>query len=218
MQLKPRFVGYILVILIAAVLFISGCNRSALRVPGASASFPETPTGYIAKINYPYAVVVTTPVDLRSRHYGERVAGTKWTGCSTDPLWGTNASEIIQQRLVKELQASGLFSKVLTVPTGPDDVTMKTEIYAFCSQSAGFLVVRVAGITSLRIVLEQNGKVLLDRKFERVVTDADKEYSGSQVSFLEQAMSVTMADSLRELQKDMLKQLETEVIKWKERS
>jgi hypothetical protein len=84
-------------------------------------------------------------------------------------------------------------------------------------QSVGFLFIRVAGITSLRVPLEQNGKVLLDRKFEKVITDADKEYTGSQVGFIEQAMQVTMADSLRELLKDMLKQTETESSNWKKR-
>lgn len=206
------------VALMALLLFIGGCNRSALRVPGASLSFPETTTDYTAKTSYPHVLVVSTPVDQRSQHYGERVAGTKWTGCSTDPLWGSDASQIIQQRLVKEFRASGLFSNVSTAPTGPDDVIMKTEIHAFCAQSVGFLIIRVAGISSLRVVLEQNGKVLFDRKFEKVVTDADKEYSGSQVTFIEQAMQVTMADSLRELLKDMLKQAETEMTVWKGRS
>lgn len=219
MTLRPRFACRVPVVaLMVLILLICGCNRSALRVPGASLSFPETPTGYTAKTSYPHVLVVSAPVDQRSQHYGERVAGTKWTGCSTDPLWGSDASQIIQQRLVKEFQASGLFSKVSTTPTGPDDIIMRTEIHAFCSQSVGFLIIRVAGISSLRVILEQNGKVLLDRKFEKVVTDADKEYSGSQVTFIEQAMKVTMADSLRELLKDMLKQTETESTTWKARS
>ena len=120
---KARLAGSVLTVaLIVLVLFVCGCNRSALRVAGASLSFPETPTGYTAKTSYPYVLVVSTPVDQRSQHYGKRVAGTKWTGCSTDPLWGSDASQIIQQRLVKELQASNLFSKVFTTPTGPDDV------------------------------------------------------------------------------------------------
>ena len=46
--------------------------------------------------------------------------------------------------------------------------------------------------------MERDGMVLMDKKFERVVTDADPEYSGSQVTFIEQAMRATMADSLRE--------------------
>jgi hypothetical protein len=91
---------------------------------------------------------------------------------------------------------------------------MKTEIHAFCSQTVGFFIARVAGISSLHVILEQDGKVLLDRKFEKVVTDADKEYTGSQVGFIEQAMKVTMADSLRELLKDMLKQIEAEAKTW----
>jgi ABC-type uncharacterized transport system auxiliary subunit len=219
MTSKTRFPSSIpAVALMILALSICGCNRSALRVPGASLSFPATPTGYNAKANYPYPLIVAIPVDLRSQHYGERIAGTKWTGCSTDPLWGTGAPEIIQQRLFKEFQGSGLFSKISSVPAGPDDVVMKTEIHAFCSQTVGFLIARVAGITSLRVTLEQNGKVLMDQKFEKVVTDADKEYTGSQVGMIEQAMSVTMADSLRELLKDMLKRIDLEAGTWKTRS
>jgi ABC-type uncharacterized transport system auxiliary subunit len=212
MHLKPKFTFSVLMILLVAfVFFLNGCSRSAARIPGASLPFPETKTAYIAKTNYPYTIVVKTPVDLREKHYGENVAGTKWTGCSTDPFWGTDAPTVIHKRLTKEIQDSHLFSKVVTEPNGPNDIIMKTEIHAFCSQSYGFVVIRVAGITSLRIILEQNGKMLLDRKFEKVITDADKEYTGSQVSFIEQAMSVTMADSLRELQKDMLKQFEADI-------
>jgi hypothetical protein len=203
-------------LLICLVLMIYGCNRSALRIPGASLSFPETPTGFTAKtIPYPYVLVVSLPVDKRSEHYGEHIAGTKWTGCSTDPFWGANAPEVIEQRLLKELQASGLFSKVTTTQASPDDVVMKTDIYAFCSQTVGFIIGRVAGIASLHVTFEQNGKVLTDQKFEKVVTDADKEYTGSQVGMIEQAMTVTMADSLRELSKDMLRKIDTEAATWK---
>jgi ABC-type uncharacterized transport system auxiliary subunit len=213
MTLKQRISGP--VTLMVLVLLVCGCNRSAFRVPGASLSFPDTPTGYKAKASCPYVLVVSSPVDQRAQHYEERVAGTKWTGCSTDPFWGSDASQIIQQRLVKEFQASGLFSGISTAPTGPDDIIMKTEIHAFCSQTVGFLIARVAGISSLRVTLEQNGGVLLDRTFDKVITDADKEYTGSQVTFIEQAMNVTMADSLRELLRDMLKQTEAEAKSWR---
>lgn len=202
-------------VLILFALLITGCNRSALRIYGASLAFPQTPTGYEAKESCPYAVVVSTPIDQRPQHYGEYVAGTKWKGCSTDtsPFWN-NGPEIIRQRMIKELETSNLFSNVSLVSTNPQDVIMKTEIHAFCSQVRGFFYGRVAGISSLQVILEQNGKVLLARKFEKVVTDADKEYTGSQVGFIEQAMKVTMADSLRELLKDMFKQFEAEAKTW----
>jgi ABC-type uncharacterized transport system auxiliary subunit len=216
--MKPhsRFMSAISVVALSAlVLVMFGCNRSAVRIPGASLSFPETPTEYTAKNSYPYVLVVAPPMDKRSQHYGEKVAGTKWTGCKTDALLGNDPVPIIQQRLVKAFETSGLFSRVSTVPTGPDDVVMKTEIDAFCAESVGFLVIRVAGICALKITLEQRSKVLFERKFERVVTDADKEYTGSQATFLEQAMKVTMADSLRELLKNMLGQIEMESATWK---
>lgn len=196
------------------LLITGGCNRATLRIPGASASFPETTTGYVATTNYAYTIVVAVPVDDRTQHYGEPVAKTKWAGCSTDPLWTTDAPELIQKRLIQELASSGLFAKVTTNSTGATDIMLKTEIDAFCSQVRGFLIDRVAGIVSLHVTLEQNGKILVDRKFEKVVTDADKEYTGSQVTFIEQAMSVTMADSLRELLKDIIKQLAVDAATW----
>jgi len=212
MLLKPKF-NYcvLLILLITLVVPLTGCNRSALRIPGASEPFPETKTAYIAKTNSSYAIVVNTPLDLREKHYDEKVAGTGWTGCSTDPFWATNAPTVIQRSLIKELQDSRIFSKVATKPISPNDIIMKTEIHAFCSSTYGFIIGRVAGITSLRIILEQNGKVLLDRKFEKVVTDADEEYTGSQAGFIEQAMSETMADSLREVEKNMLKQFDIKI-------
>jgi hypothetical protein len=62
--------------------------------------------------------------------------------------------------------------------------------------------------------MKRDGKILMDKKFDKVVTDADKEYTGSQVTFIEQAMRVTMADNLRELMKDTLKQSEAEAGTW----
>jgi hypothetical protein len=50
----------------------------------------------------------------------------------------------------------------------------------------------------------------MDEKFEKVVTDADPEYTGSQLAFIQQAMRVTMADSLRVLMKNMLGKIEIE--------
>jgi len=215
MIVRPKFTALVLSIAaLSLVLFVCGCDRSALRIPGASLPFPDSPTGYAAKATYPHALVVSNPVDQRAQHYGERVAGTKWTGGANDALWSMDATQIVQQRLLREFRTSGLFSKVSTVSTSPDDIVVKTEIHAFCSQAVGFLIARVAGITSLRVTMEQHGRILLDRKFEKVVTDADKEYTGSQVTFIEQAMRVTMADSLRELVRDVLEQTEAEANSW----
>jgi len=84
---KARFAASVLtIVLLVLVLFVYGCNRSNLRIPGASLPFPETPTGYMAKTSYPQRLAVSTPVDQRPQHYGEGVAGTKWKACSTDPF------------------------------------------------------------------------------------------------------------------------------------
>ena len=202
------------VVFVLAALCSTGCNRAALRIPGASTSFPSTATQYKAKTTYPYTLVVAKPMDQRTQHYGEQIGGTGWTGCSTDALWVDDADQLIQRRLVTELTSSGLFSKVTTQETGANDLVMRSDIYAFCSQVKGFLIARVAGISSLQVSLEQKDKVLLKQKFEKVVTDADKEYTGPSAGFIEQAMVRTMSDSLRELMKGMLNKFETEAPGW----
>jgi ABC-type uncharacterized transport system auxiliary subunit len=200
------------IITLTLLLFSSsGCNRATLRIPSASTVFPDTTSHYKAKTSFPYTLVIEDPSDHRAQHYGEHVAGTRWTGCTTDALWGKDAAQLIQERLVQEFSSSGLFVEVTTNQAKPGDLVLKTDIHAFCSQVIGFLYDRVAGIVSLQISIERDGKILIDNKFEKVVTDADKEYTGSQATFIEQAMRVTMADSLRELMKDTLKQCETEI-------
>jgi hypothetical protein len=148
---------------------------------------------------------------MRSEHYEEHVAGTRWTGCRTDPFWKNEAPAIIRDRITTELSESKLFARVLQAEAAPSDIVIRTEMHAFCSQAFGFLIIRVAGITALKIAVERNGRALFQHKFERVVTDADPQYTGSQIGFIEQAMTVTMADSLRELLKDFLARTEREI-------
>jgi len=185
----------------------TGCNRATLRIPGASGEFPQTVSGYIAKARFPGRLVVELPADDRAQHYGEKVGGTKWKGCSTDALWDRDAAaRLIQERLVQEFSASGLFAEFTTNEARAGDMVLRTDIHAFCSQVVGFIYGRVAGICSLQISLERDGKVLVNQTFEKVVTDADSEYSGSQTDFIEQAMRVTMADSLRVTLENLLEQ------------
>jgi hypothetical protein len=205
---KPTFRAVAVVAVCSIVLFTAGCNRAGVRILGASLPFPESATYYKAAKSNPYPIVVLSPTDNRPQHYGEHVAGTKWTGCSTDALWSKDASTLIQERIAAELTSSGLFPEVKTISTGPNDLIMKTDIHAFCSQAVGVLIIRVAGIISLTVTVEQNGKAILEQKFEKGVTDADKEYTGSQVTTIEQAMARTMSDSLREVMKQILIALE----------
>jgi hypothetical protein len=195
-------------------LSLSACNRAGLRIPGASLDFPETPTHYRAQRSYSYRLVVLPPVDLRPDHYGERIAGTRWTACSTDAAAGENVSAIIQERLAKEVASSKLFDSVSQDEPVDGHLTLRSEVHAFCSQVVGFLYLRVAGIVALNIVVERGGRVLFKEKLERVVTDADPQYTGSQVAFIEQAMRVTMIDSLRELLRDLLQRLERSAAGW----
>jgi hypothetical protein len=205
-----KVVGFVGLVL--AMLAGSGCfNRAGVRAPGASLSFPAITTGYIARTNLPFTLVVAMPSNCRPQHYGQPIAGTKWKAVSTDATLGSDATKLIQQRMVEALQTSGLFAHVTTQTNGPDDVILKTEVDAFCSQVRGFLIDRVVGITSLQVTVEQNGRVLSRHQYEAVVTDADPEYTGSQVCMIEQAMKVTMMDSLRVTMKKMLAQFETDL-------
>jgi len=195
-------------------LSLSACNRAGMRIPGASSDFPETPTRYTAQKSYPLKLFVLPPVDLRSDHYGERVAGTRWTACTTDASLGTDVVPVLRDRVVKEVAASKLFAAVSQEDPGDADLTLRTEIHAFCSQVVGFLYGRAAGIVALNFTVEQRGRTLFKEKLERVVTDADPQYTGSQVSFIEQAMKVTMMDSLRELLRDLLQRLDQAAAGW----
>ena len=114
---------------------------------------------------------------------------------------------MVQERLQKELIDSELF-KQKGLDTASNRFILKTQIKAFCSQVVGFLIGRVAGITSIKFSIEQNGKVILEKQIERVVTDDSPEYSGIKVTFIEQAMRQAMADSLRLVLNDLLKEIE----------
>ncbi len=197
------------------LLLGAGCNRATLRVPGASTAFPDTVTHYAAKTKRSYRLVVALPVDNRTQHYGEKIAGTKWKACSTDALWSKDAAQlVIQKRLAEQFSSSGLFAEVTTNQPRTGDFVLKIDIHAFCSQVTGFLVDRVAGIVALQMNMERDGKVLLDKQFEKVVTDADPEYTGSRVTFIEQAMRVTIADSLREVIKNALQEYDATAAAW----
>jgi len=198
--------------LIALVLTAgTSCNRAAVRIPGAAGTFHPTNTGFRSDYRDERVLYVEFPVDSREDHFGERVAATRWRGCRTDAFWGDAAPRIINDELVRELDASGLFARVVTQPPESAHLALRTKIRAFCSQAIGFFFVRVAGITSLEFVLIEGDTPLLDEQLDRVVTDADEEYTGSSVSFIKQAMRITMSDSLRELFREFLPKLQTAV-------
>ncbi|WP_394781396.1 hypothetical protein [Undibacterium sp.] len=70
-------------------------------------------------------------------------------------------------------------------------------------------VFRAAGVVSINFTLEREGKTIWQGKIEKVVTDEDAEYSGSQISSHDSAMMHVMADSLRMVLKELLPQLQT---------
>jgi hypothetical protein len=193
------------------LLLVVGCNRAMVRIPTGS-DFPRTLSGTVANHSTPHDVSLAAPLDMRWQHYGEPVAGTGWEACRTDALAAGEASEIVADRLAQELSYAKLFSAVVRNP--PADLQLKTQIHAFCAQAVGFFFLRVAGITAIRFQLVRGDEVIYDRKIERVVTDADEEYSGSRVGTIEGAMVRVMADSLREVMKDLVSDLDAQSATW----
>jgi hypothetical protein len=196
-----------------ALLLASGtsCNRAAVRIPGAAGTFHPANTGFRSEYRDDRVLYIDLPVDSREGHYGEPVAATRWKGCRTDAFWGDAATRIIRDELVREIDESGLFSHVVTSPPLSGHLTLRTNIRAFCSQAVGFFFVRVAGITSLEFTLLEGNAPLLDERLDRVVTDADDEYTGYSVGFIKQVMRITMSDSLRELLREFLPKLQSAV-------
>ena len=72
-------------------------------------------------------------------------------------------------------------------------------------------MVRIAGLVGIRFKLYENDNLLSEHYIERVVTDKDPEYSGSNIAFIEQAMKRSLADSLREVTMAYIKLLEAEI-------
>lgn len=190
----------------AICLCLAACDRAAIRIPGASLDFPDTNTDSVAARSIPGTIEIAMPVDMRSAHVNETVAGTSWTGCSTDAIWTGGAAAFVQQRLKKEIEASKLFVRPQDVVG--DQYVLNSEIDALCSQVKGFLIARGAGIVAIHFTLLKNGNQVWEKKIEHVVTDADPEYTGSQVTTIEQAMRVTEADSLRLVFRDLLREIE----------
>jgi hypothetical protein len=165
----------------------------------------------VAKQQLPATLKVAIPVDSRSAHYDEPIAKTKWDGCRTDALWADSAPSLIHERLRKEFVTSKLFLASEADPAHSSSLVLKSEIHAFCSQAVGVLFVRIAGIVAVKFSLERDGKLLWEQKIERVVTDADPDYTGTQVGFLEQGMRTVMSDSLRLMLRDLLKAIERDL-------
>jgi uncharacterized lipoprotein YmbA len=164
------------------------------------APLPDKRTGFKAARAYPYEIVVDMPVDSRPQFAGDIVAGTDWTGCKADTIWGASAPLVIRDRLASELADSKLFTKVSLAasPDHPADYRLKIDIRAFCGDlRKKFVITRGAGIVDIVFTLEHNGSQVWQRRFAKVMTDDDPEYSGSQITTLRNGVIHVMGDSLR---------------------
>ena len=185
-----------------------GGDRAALRIPFASSDFPVEHAGFIVQQPLPATVEVAAPIDVRASHYDEPVAGTDWTGCATDAIWKGDVSTLLQSRIADEIAYSNLFLPADSAPPGARELVLTTKIDAFCSRVRGFIFGQGAGIVSLEFTLLDGDKPVWQKKIEHVVTDSDPDYSGSQVTFIEQAMRILMMDSLKLVLRDMLQDID----------
>src|SRR5258705_13812794 len=101
-------------VLLTMIVSVASCNRAALRIPGAAGAFHPAVTHYTAAKPKWGDVRIAVPLDERPQHYGERVAGTRWKACDTDPFWNNAMPVVLSRELERELRASGLFQSVGT--------------------------------------------------------------------------------------------------------
>jgi hypothetical protein len=183
--------------LLAISLFATACvNRAGARIYGASSAFEPITTNYVAKNPTAETIAVSAPIDLRAEHIGEAIAGTEWKACRTDVSPGDAAISYIRENTELALVSSGLFESPVS-SLSQATYNLKTEVFAYCSEAKGFLWVSAAGIVSLNYRLERDGVVVFSSRYDYVVTDKDDAYSGSQFTFIEEAMKHLMSDVLK---------------------
>lgn len=202
-------------LLCVIMITLTGCNRANVRVPGASFETSAQPTKFVAKNRLQARVVVLAPIDVRPQHYGEKVAGTDWKACETDSLTTDQAKAAVQRQLIAAITESHMFLAVSADTPSIGDLVVQPEIHALCSSVYGVLIVRAAGIAAIQLKVTRGEHMLFTQKFERVVVDNEPEYSGSQVTFIEHAMRTLMSDSLRELSRSVVIQIDKNLSSWK---
>jgi hypothetical protein len=116
----------------------------------------------------------------------------------------------MQERVAGAMTQAGIFESV-TTSNAKEHWALRSEVRSFCAQTRGFVVRRVAGIVAIDFTLLRDGVVTWKGTVEHVVTDADAEYSGNVVTTVEQAMRRTMADALRWVLRDAIREIERAV-------
>jgi hypothetical protein len=166
------------------------------------ASFPPTAPNVKGKARVTEGLLVEAPREVRKDHLGKDVAQSGWKACTQDTLEPGQASSLVQERLVEALAQSAIFNSVSSQGAN-SKWTLSSDIRAFCSQTPGFVVRRIAGIVAIDFSLKRDGVVVWTQSFERVVTDADPDYTGSSFAWsVSDAMRQAMSDSLRLVLRD----------------
>ena len=187
-----------------------GACDTPVRIPGLSFAFPESAPGFISQKRVSESLTIAPSVDSRSSHIGEDIAKSSWEATAADTLGPDQLPKLIDQRLAEAVAKANLFSGIgPSVPQG--QWTLSPEIQVFGAQTRGFIGRRVAGLVSIKFTLRRGTVVVWEQVVQRVVTDADPEYTGSFITTVEQAMRRSLADSLRLVLGDAIKQIDKSV-------
>jgi len=195
-------------LLLSALAWLAACD-TPVRVPGLSLAFPDTAPGFTSARPLSEAVTILPSVDVRPGNLGREVANSGWMACKADTLRDGALPKLVDERVSEALAKANIFASVRTEPTAP--WTLATDIQVFCSQTRGFIGRRVAGLVAMKFTLRKGDAVFWQQSYERVVTDADADYTGSFVTTVEQGMRRSMADSFRLVLRDALRQMDAAI-------
>ena len=209
LNLVPRRAVWIS-LLAAVTTWLSACATPL--IPGLSLSFPETSPGFVSTKQLSEGVSIAPSVDRRLDYIGRDVANTGWLACKADTLGEGALPRLVDERIAEAVTKAQIFATVRSID--PQATwTLAPEIQVFCSQTRGFIGRRVAGLVAIKFTLRKGSAIAWEQTLERVVTDADPDYTGSFVTTLEQGMRRSMADSLRLVLRDALREVDQVVQK-----
>ncbi len=191
--------------MVALVVLVSACETP--RVPGLSLSFPNTKPDFVSAKRSAESLSIVPSIDRRRGFIGRDVAKTGWLACKVDTLGEGALPQLVDERIAEAVNSAQISTKVQ-----PADAqaawSLTPEIQVFCTQSRGFIARRVAGLVAIKFTLKKGSTVAWEQTIERVVTDADPDFTGSFITTVEQAMRRAMADSLRLVLRDALREMD----------
>ncbi len=162
---------------------------------------------------FPWQIEVLLPADAREVAEAASLASAGLR-CNESSPFGGETAYAVQQRLRGKLVNSDLFAGVSSGAEGGGRGAVRAEVLAMCSHVAGILVMRAVGVTSLRLVLERNGVVFLEKTYSAAVDARDESYTGSQNTTAEQVRIRSVLDSLNRVLEQFVSDLRATSEMW----